>query len=105
MSDGAASTLRVEAHGADTAQLERQPLGDRPGRIRARVVDDGDPRLKGKSAVEVSPQPANAPLEVAFLVVDGDRDINERSDYKAGDDDRQVLRHVFDVALGMLSIP
>ena len=93
LSDGPASTLLFKAHGADTVQLERQPLGDHPRRIGARVVHDGDPRLKRKLVVEVSPQPANTPLEVAFLVVDRDRDVKERSDYRAGGDDRQNLRH------------
>src|SRR5207302_7302940 len=93
VSYGAASTLVFEARGADTAQLERQPPGDRPGRIGARVIDNGDPRLKRKLVVEVSPQPANTPLEVALLVVNGNRDIDERGSYQAGGEDRQVLRH------------
>src|SRR5438128_5521750 len=80
---GAASALGFVAHGADTARLEHQPLGDRPGRIGTRVVDDGDPRLKRKLVVEVSPQPANSPLEFALLVVEGDSDLDEPSDYWA----------------------
>ena len=58
-------------------QLESQPLGDGPGRVGAGVVHNGDPRLKRKLVVEVSPQPANTPLEVAFLVVDRNRDIDQ----------------------------
>jgi hypothetical protein len=92
--DGAASAFRCEARGANPGQLKGQPLGDGPGRIGARVVDDGDPRIERKSLAEVLPQPANAPLEVALLVVDRDRDVDERGDDRRRRENREVVRHV-----------
>ena len=47
-----------------------QAAGDRPGRVGARVVGDGDPERVGEVRAQVRVEAQDAALEVVLLVVD-----------------------------------
>src|SRR5207245_3605595 len=57
-------------------ELGREVLGDRPGRVGRRVVDDRDRRREWEPRFEICVQPPNARHEIPLLVVDGDDDVD-----------------------------
>src|SRR5205807_1829834 len=73
---GAPPSLLAQVHRPDAREVAGQPAGDPPGGVDAGVVGDRDPPRQREPVGEVALQPPDGELEVGFLVVDGNDDLD-----------------------------
>ena len=74
------STLLGEMDECDIIQRCREPHSDEPGAVVARVVDDSDACRERDVRTNVRTQHAHTLFQGAFLVVDGNRDVQDWPD-------------------------